>query len=123
MTPQTTTRKPAVVWMRTAWKVGKNPFPANGVARLGGNDPRENGLLFHPEVQREKVDEAVEKFVLGAAYSGLRFGYLWSLGSGRSGDQRGFGKSSMLQYLVETVNSDFGRGFFMQCGLEAPDAE
>ena len=37
-----------------------------------------------------KVQESMEKFVLGAAYDGLKFGYLWSLGTGPSGDARGF---------------------------------
>ena len=67
--------------------------------------------------------EAAEKFVLGAAYSGLRFGYLWSLGVGLEGDARGFGKSSLMQYLVEKVNEDFGRDIFLESGLEEEDAD
>jgi hypothetical protein len=121
--PNTTPTKPGIVWMKTQWKLKQNPFPNSGIAVLGGEDPRENGLLFQPEVQHEKVAEAIEKFVLGAAYSGLKFGYLWSLGTGLSPDARGFGKSSMLQYLVEHVNRDFGRQFFVDCGLEESDAE
>jgi hypothetical protein len=96
--------RPGVVWMRTVWRFRHNPFPPSGIARLGGADNRENGLLFRPQVQQEKVDETIQKFVLGSAYSGLKFGYLWSIGrAGESGygDVRGFGKSSMLQYLVE----------------------
>lgn len=115
--------KPGVVWMKSQWKLRHNPFPAEAVARLGGTDKRENGLLFRPEVQAEKVAEAIEKYVLGAAYSGLKFYYLWSLGGGLAGDQRGFGKSSMLQYLVEDINQDFGRHLFLQCGLEDADAD
>lgn len=113
---------PGIVWMKNHWKLQNNPFPTSGIAVLGGNDKRENGLLFRPEVQQEKVNEAIEKYVLGAAYSGLKFGYLWSLGAGLAGDQRGFGKSSMLQYLVERVNQDFGRSCFLECGLEESDA-
>lgn len=122
MTTISANRKPGVVWMKTQWKLANNPFPAEGIARLGGEDVRENGLLFQPEVQREKVDEAIEKFVLGAAYSGLKFGYLWSLGAGLGGDQRGFGKSSMLQHIVEQTNADFGRRFLLEMGLEEADA-
>lgn len=115
--------KPAVLWMKQDWHLKHNPFPGEGIARLGGADERENGLLFEPEVQRAKIDEAVEKFVLGAAFSGLKFGYLWSLGTNLGADQRGFGKSSVLQYLVEATNADFGRRFYLDMGLDESDAE
>jgi hypothetical protein len=114
---------PKVVWMKKTWGLRENPFPAEAIARLGGEDPRENGLLFNPAVQPDKLSEAAEKFVLGAAYGGQKFGYLWSLGTGLHGDARGFGKSVTLQWLVETVNQDFGRQFFLQFGLDASDAD
>lgn len=124
MTPPSSPSTPGVVWMKKTWNLRQNPFPSGGIARLGGNDDRENGLLFQPEVQQEKVQESVEKFVLGAAYSGLKFGYLWSLGTGFSGgDARGYGKSSLLQYLVEDINSDFGRKQLIECGLDEEDAD
>ena len=112
-----------IVWTKKEWKLKSNPFPSEAIARLGGDDRRENGLLFDPKVLSEKVEEAAEKFVLGAAYSGLRFGYLWSLGVGLEGDARGFGKSSLMQYLVERVNGDFGRRVFLETGLEEEDAD
>ena len=52
------------LWMRREWNLDGNPFPAEAVARLGGTDLRENGLLFAPAVQNGKVREATEKFVL-----------------------------------------------------------
>jgi len=114
---------PGILWLKKTWGLKHNPFPDSGVARLGGADIRENGLLFRPDVQDEQVKEAIQKFVLGAAFSGLRFGYLWSLGGGLSSDMRGFGKSSLLQYLVEETNQDFGRRFFLDLGLDEQDAE
>lgn len=115
--------KPKIVWTKKHWKLKSNPFPQEAIARLGGTDLRENGLLFDPDVLPGQVAEAAEKFVLGAAYSGLRFGYLWSLGVGLEGDARGFGKSSLMQYLVEWVNRDFGRDIFIQTGLDEEDAD
>lgn len=123
MTSTTRSHVPGVVWMKRNWKLRENPFPSNGVAVLGGENERENGLLFRPEVQGEKVQESIEKFVLGAAYSGLKFGYLWSMGGGLGGDQRGFGKSSLLQYLTMGVNEDFGRQYLLDMGLEESDAD
>ena len=117
------TRRPKIIWIKKHWNLKSNPFPPEAIARLGGTDLRENGLLFDPGVLQGKVDEAAEKFVLGAAYSGLRFGYLWSLGVGLEGDARGFGKSSLMQYLVKSVNEDFGRRIFLDTGLEEEDAD
>lgn len=115
-------RTPKIVWIKKHWQLKENPFPSEAIARLGGTDNRENGLLFDPNVQPDKVAEATEKFVLGATYSGLKFGYLWSLGTGIHGDARGFGKSSLMQYLVEEVNGDFGERIFLSSGLDESDA-
>ena len=115
-------RTPKIVWIRKHWQLNENPFPSEAIARLGGTDNRENGLLFDPDVQPDKVAEATEKFVLGAAYSGLKFGYLWSLGTGLHGDARGFGKSSLMQYLVGKINEDFGEQIFIESGLDEEDA-
>jgi hypothetical protein len=114
---------PKVVWIKKQWNLKQNPFPAEAIARLGSSDLRENGLLFNPAVQPDKVAEAIDKFVIGAAYSGQKFGFLWSLGTGLHGDARGFGKSVLLQYLVEHINTDFGKAAFLQAGLDASDAD
>jgi hypothetical protein len=112
-----------ILWIKKHWNLKENPFPSEAIARLGGDDLRENGLLFDPHVQQDKVDEAAEKFVLGAAYGGLKFGFLWSLGTGIHGDARGFGKSSLMQYLVEDINKDWGRETFLRTGLDESDAD
>ncbi len=114
---------PGIVHIKKNWHLEQNPFPSQGIARLGGEDERENGLLFDPDVQDDKFREAAEKFGLGAAYSGLKFGFLWSLGTGLHGDARGFGKSSLMQHLAETINEDFGEKVFLGAGLDASDAE
>jgi hypothetical protein len=111
------------VWLKKTWKLINNPFPTTGIARLGGADQRENGLLYEPSVNADKFAEAIEKYVLGAAFSGLRFGYLWSIGSGPGdADARGFGKSVLMQHLVSYLNQDFGRDAYLSCGLDEDDA-
>lgn len=112
-----------VLWLRRTWGLKVNPFPSTAIARLGSEDDRENGLLFNPSVQENKVRESIEKFVLGSIYSGLKFGFLWSLGSGTRSDARGFGKSSLLQFLVDRVNRDWGRSSILEAGLDAADAD
>lgn len=124
MTPSPNARMAGPVWLRRTWKLDNNPFPTTGIARLGGSDRRENGLLFDPNVSPEKITEATEKFVLGAAYSGLRFGFLWSMGTGAGdSDARGYGKSVLMQHLVWSLNEDFGRAAYLSCGLGEEDAD
>src|SRR5688572_34761 len=124
MTPSPGARTAGTVWLKRTWKLDKNPFPTTGIARLGGNDRRENGLMYDPAVNPEKVSEAIEKFVLGAAYSGLRFGYLWSMGTGAGdSDARGYGKSVLMQHLVWSLNQDFGCAAYLSCGLAEEDAD
>lgn len=117
------TRSAGPVWLKRQWGLRNNPFPTTGIARLGGADLRENGLLYEPDVNADKLEEAVEKFVLGAAFSGLRFGYLWSTGTGPGdSDARGFGKSVLMQHLTGSLNQDFGRAAYLSCGLDEEDA-
>ncbi|MFD9906127.1 hypothetical protein [Streptomyces sp. NPDC059063] len=119
----TSTRSAGPVWLKKQWGLRNNPFPTTGIARLGGADLRENGLLYEPDVNADKVEEAVEKFVLGATFSGLRFGYLWSTGTGPGdSDARGFGKSVLMQHLTGMLNEDFGRAAYLSCGLDEEDA-
>lgn len=114
---------PAVPWLRKKWGLEHNPFPAEAIAVLGGNDDRENGRLFRPEVQTEQFDEAIGKFVLGAVYNGQRFGALWSQSTVLDPDSRGYGKSVLLQYLSCYLNEDFGKAAFLRVGMEESDAE
>lgn len=111
------------VWLKRHWKLHNNPFPTTGIARLGGADQRENGLLYDPAVNADKLQESIEKFVLGAAFSGLRFGYLWSTGTGPGdSDARGFGKSVLMQHLSWSLNEDFGKAAYLSAGLDEADA-
>jgi hypothetical protein len=111
------------VWLKKSWKLNNNPFPTTGIARLGGSDKRENGLLYDPAVSPDRLQEVTEKFVLGAAFSGLRFGYLWSLGtSAGDSDARGFGKSVLMQHLSWSLNEDFGKKAYLSAGLDESDA-
>ncbi|WKX72375.1 hypothetical protein [Streptomyces sp. XD-27] len=121
-----TPRKAGTVWLKKHWNLRHNPFPSTGIARLGGSDPRENGLLYEPDVNADTLQEAIDKFVLGTAFSGLKFGYLWSTDGGHGGhggsDARGFGKSVLMQHLTGILNTDFGCTAYAASGLDEEDA-
>jgi len=80
-------------------------------------------MLYDDAVNAEKLAEATEKFVLGAAFSGLRFGYLWSMGmTDNDPEAWGFGKSALMQHLAWSLNQDFGQRAYLSCGLDESDA-
>ncbi|MDQ0985482.1 hypothetical protein [Streptomyces sp. V2I9] len=115
---------PGIVWIKREWKFHNNPFPATGMARMGGVDDRENGLLYEPGVHADQLRETIEKFVLGMSFSGLKFGYLWSAGViPNDSDARGFGKSVLMQHLSRRINEDFGRSVYQEAGLDGSDAD
>jgi hypothetical protein len=116
-------RLPAIPWLRNKWGLEYNPFPAEAIAVLGGDNDRENGRLFRPEVQTEQFDEAIGKFVLGGVYNGQRFGALWSQSTVLDPDSRGYGKSVLLQYLAGYLNEDFGQAAFKKVGMDESDAD
>ncbi len=114
---------PGVVWIKREWKLRNNPFPATGMARIGGEDDRENGQLYEPAVHADQLREVIEKFVLGMSFSGLKFGYLWSAGViPDESDARGFGKSVLMQHLAGEINADFGVTVYQSAGLDESDA-
>src|SRR5438034_11269792 len=86
--------------------LNRNPFPATPIVRWGGDDPAENGSIFCEEVCRAKLEEAIDKFVIGPIDSRSKFHFLWSLGQGD--DARGFGKTATLHYLARLINKDLG---------------
>ncbi|MFF8960423.1 hypothetical protein [Streptomyces sp. NPDC014894] len=115
--------QPGLLWIKNMWKFRNNPFPATGVARIGGADARENGLLYEPDVHAEQLRQVIDKFVLGMSHSGLKFGFLWSEGATASDfDARGFGKSVLMQHVAREINDQFGAKVYLSAGLDEEDA-
>ncbi|MFD4315202.1 hypothetical protein [Streptomyces sp. NPDC058548] len=112
-----------VVWIKKEWKLRHNPFPSTGMVQVGGRNAVENGLLYEPGVHAKQLRELIEKFVLGMSYSGLKFGFLWSVGIVPGDhDARGFGKSVLMQHVARTINRDFGTEAYRSVGLDEDDA-
>jgi hypothetical protein len=89
-----------------SYQMTRNPFPATPIVRWGGDDPSENGSIFSEDVGPAKIEEAIDKFIVGPIDSRSKFHFLWSLGQGD--DARGFGKTATLHYLARTINRDLG---------------
>ena len=49
MTPASVNK---ILWIKKQWHLKANPFPSQAIALLGGEDLRENGLLFDPPSRR-----------------------------------------------------------------------
>ena len=104
MTPSgPTAPTPGPVWMKKTWGLSKTRSRRARSRAWAARTTGRTACCSAPRSRPTHVDEVRDKFILGAAYSGLKFGYLWSLGSGlRGGDARGYGKSSLLQHTVES---------------------
>ena len=62
MTPTPNPHMAGTVWLKKSWKLNNNPFPTTGIARLGGNDKRENGLLYDPAVIKHPEVNAFQRY-------------------------------------------------------------
>jgi hypothetical protein len=100
--------------MRSKYFLSRNPFPSGAILSEGSTEPSESGEIFNAEAAAEAVKEYVLKFVFQPALTkGSGFGALWSLGSGR-GEARGYGKSSMGNYVSRRINVDFGKSILSE---------
>jgi len=99
---------PSIAFLRTSYRLKKNPFPAEAIVALGAPEQARNGSLFNPDIYPDEVRAYFENFVVStlANPNGPRFGALWSVGEGA--DPRGFGKSNLGKWASDLICKDFG---------------
>lgn len=96
--------------MEEAWKLDRNPFPAEGIR--GSSDQPHSKAVFPEETQ-----EFYRKFIRAGALGDMRVGFLWSRGPG--GDT-GYGKTTMMQVTALDINPDLGKTVLTEAGVR-PD--
>lgn len=95
--------------MEEAWKLGGNPFPAEGIRRPGRHEP------FSPNVFPVETADFKRKLVRGAIQGGRSVGFLWSRGPG--GDT-GYGKTTLMEAAARDINVDFGGKVLLETGMK-----
>jgi hypothetical protein len=110
--------------MREKFYLKRNPFPAGAILAIGSAEPSESGLIFNPQVNKEDIQEYIQKFVITPSISkGSGFGALWSMGTGApTSEARGYGKSSVGLYVAKEICKDFGRSILEASAInEGPE--
>jgi len=85
--------------MEEAWKLDKNPFPAEAIRVQNAEQP------YSESVFPEETKEFRQKFIRGGIRGGQSIGFLWSQGV-RS--DTGFGKTTLMQEVSREINKDLG---------------
>ncbi len=95
--------------MEEAWKLEKNPFPAEAIRIQNAAQPYSE-LVFPVE-----TNEFRKKFIRGGVRGGQAIGFLWS--KGQRADT-GFGKTTLMQEVAREINTDLGMTALQRAGAK-----
>ena len=84
------------------------PFPLQPVVDPYNVDPRRNGAIYATEPVRTSIEKFERLLVRPNDFANrARLAYLWSRGDQETG--RGMGKTALLRYFQQRINTDWGR--------------
>jgi hypothetical protein len=95
--------------MEEAWKLEKNPFPAEAIRIQNAEQP------YSPEVFPEETNAFRRKFIRGGVRGGQAVGFLWSQGVR---EDTGFGKTTVMQQIAREINEDLGASTLEKAGAK-----
>ena len=87
------------------------PFPSDGFVDPYSHDPRTNGSIYAVSTAQSAISKFENLLVRPDDFPNrVRLAYLWSKGDSQSG--RGVGKTALLRYFRQRINSDWGQTEF-----------
>jgi hypothetical protein len=95
--------------MEEAWKLEKNPFPAEAIRVQNAEQP------YSESVFPEETKEFRRKFIRGGIHGGQAIGFLWSQGVRAD---TGFGKTTLMQEVSREINKDLGAATLEKAGAK-----
>src|SRR5262245_14490387 len=95
--------------MEEAWKLEKNPFPAEAIRVQNADQP------YSESVFPEETKAFRRKFIRAGIRGGQAVGFLWSQGV-RS--DTGFGKTTLMQEVSREINKDLGAATLEKVGAK-----
>lgn len=95
--------------MEEAWKLEKNPFPAEAIRVQYAEQP------YSESVFPEETKEFRRKFIRAGIHGGQAIGFLWSQGVRAD---TGFGKTTLMQVVSREINRDLGAGTLEKAGAK-----
>ena len=83
------------------------PFSPNPVLNPYSIDPRLNGTIYAEEPVREAIDKFERLLIRPSDFNNrVKVASIWAPGDVRSG--RGMGKTALLRFFRQRINSDWG---------------
>lgn len=95
--------------MEEAWKIERNPFPAEAIRIQNKEQPYSEGVFPN------ETNEFRRKLIRGGVRGGLTIGFLWSQGARAD---TGFGKTTLMQELTAEINKDLGATTLEKAGAK-----
>lgn len=95
--------------MEEAWKLEKNPFPAEAIRVQNAEQP------YSEAVFPEETKEFRRKLIRGGIRGGQAIGFLWSQGVRAD---TGFGKTTLMQEVSREINKDLGTETLAKAGAK-----
>jgi hypothetical protein len=95
--------------MEEAWKLDRNPFPAEAIRIQNAEQP------YSESVFPEETKEFRRKLIRGGVRGGQAIGFLWSQGVRAD---TGFGKTTLMQEIAREINKDLGAGTLGKAGAK-----
>ena len=95
--------------MEEAWKLEKNPFPAEAIRVQNAEQP------YSESVFPQETKEFRRKFIRGGIQGGQAIGFLWSQGVRAD---TGFGKTTLMQEVSHEINKDLGAETLEKAGAK-----
>lgn len=95
--------------MEEAWKLEKNPFPAEAIRVQNVEQP------YSESVFPDETNEFRRKFIRGGIRGGQAIGFLWSQGVRAD---TGFGKTTLMQEMSREINKDLGASTLEKAGAK-----
>src|SRR6185437_8631791 len=87
------------------------PFPSDGFVDPYSRDPRTNGSIYSKSTAQSAINKFENLLIRPDDFPNrVRLAYLWSKGDSQSG--RGVGKTALLRYFRQRINSDWGQTEF-----------
>jgi hypothetical protein len=95
--------------MEEAWKIERNPFPAEAIRIQNAEQPYSEGVF------PDETNEFRRKFIRGGIRGGQAIGFLWSQGTRAD---TGFGKTTLMQEITAEINKDLGATTLEKAGAK-----
>jgi hypothetical protein len=87
------------------------PFPSDGFVDPYSTDPRTNGSIYAVSTAQSAITKFESLLIRPDDFPNrIRLAYLWAKGDSQSG--RGVGKTALLRYFRQRINSDWGQTEF-----------